>query len=82
MSTDIEQKIITIVCDQMAASPEQRKNITRQTKLVALGAEDIDLTEIAMRLEEEFTITLDDSKKAVTIGDFVDAVKEKLDAKR
>lgn len=72
MST--EEQIIAIVSDEMGEEPGK---VMIDSRLVEdLGADSLDIAEIAMRCEEEFNIeTLEDDQDSLrTVGDLVDLV--------
>ena len=54
-----------------------REQIMPEAKIVAdLGADSLDMVEIAMKAEEEFSLTLpdDEAEKIVTVDDLYEAV--------
>jgi acyl carrier protein len=64
-----------LICEQFVVDPEA---VTRETSFVDdLGADSLDIVELTMALEEEFSLSEvsdDDLKKIVTVGDLVDYV--------
>ena len=69
------EKIQQLICEQFVVEPE---TVTMETSFVDdLGADSLDVVEITMALEEEFSLSEvsdDDLKKIVTVGDLVDYV--------
>ena len=68
---DIEQKVREIIAEQLGISDEE---ITKEsTFLDDLGADSLDIVELLMALEEEFTIEIpdEDAEKMHTVGDVV-----------
>ena len=64
-----------MICEQFVVEPE---TVTMETSFVDdLGADSLDVVELTMALEEEFSLSEvsdDDLKKIVTVGDLVDYV--------
>ncbi len=59
----------------------ERQQLRPEARIMAdLGADSLDMVEIAMRAEEEFNVTLpdDDAEKIVTMEDLYDAVGKLL----
>lgn len=81
--TDKEMtKVQDIVMQQLQINREQ---ITPDARLMAdLGADSLDMVEIAMKAEEEFGLTLPDeeAEKIVTVDDLYEAVGEHLSRTR
>ncbi len=73
--TDKEMaKVQDIVMNQLQISREQ---VTPDARIMAdLGADSLDMVEIAMKTEEEFNLTLpdDEAEKIVTVDDLYEAV--------
>ena len=69
------EKIQQLICEQFVVEPE---TVTMETSFVDdLGADSLDVVELTMALEEEFSLSEvsdDDLKKIVTVGDRVDYV--------
>lgn len=69
------EKIQQLICEQFVVEPE---TVTMETSFVDdLGADSLDVVELTMVLEEEFSLSEvsdDDLKKIVTVGDLVDYV--------
>ena len=67
-------KVQDILMHQLQINREQ---ITPEARIVAdLGADSLDMVEIAMKAEEEFNFTLpdDEAEKIVTVDDLYEAV--------
>ena len=77
--TDTEtRKVQDILMQQLQIS---RAQITPEARIMAdLGADSLDMVEIAMKAEEEFNVTLpdDDAEKIVTVEDLYEAVGKLL----
>jgi acyl carrier protein len=73
--TDTETtKVQDILIDQLHINREQ---IKPEARIMAdLGADSLDMVEIAMKAEEEFSLTLPDeeAEKIVTVDDLYEAV--------
>lgn len=69
------EKIQRLICEQFVIEPEQ---VTRETSFVDdLGADSLDIVELTMAIEEEFSlpeVSDDELRQIVTIGDLVDYV--------
>ena len=71
-------KVQDILMDQLHV---RRDQITPEAKIFAdLQADSLDIVEIAMKAEEEFSLTLpdDDAEKIVTVDDLYEAVGKLL----
>ncbi len=71
MSSDINSKVIEVVCEQMGVSADK---VSVETSFVNdLGADSLDTVELVMELEEKFDITIpdEDAEKIQTVGDAV-----------
>ena len=67
-------KVQDILIDQLHINRDQ---ITPEARIMAdLGADSLDIVEIAMKAEEEFNLTLpdDEAEKIVTVDDLYEAV--------
>ncbi len=69
------ERIQKLICEQFLVEPE---TVTLETTFVDdLGADSLDVVELTMALEEEFSlpeISDDELKKIATVGDLVDYV--------
>ena len=81
--TDTEMtKVQDILIHQLGITREQ---VAPEARLMAdLGADSLDMVEIAMKAEEEFGLTLPDeeAEKIVTVDDLYEAVGKLLGRKR
>ena len=71
-------KVRDILMHQLQVNRDQ---ITPEAEIMAdLGADSLDMVEIAMKAEEEFNLTLldDDAEKIVTVEDLYEAVGKLL----
>ena len=78
MSASIEERVKTIICDQLGKEAEK---VTLSASFIDdLGADSLDIVELVMAIEEEFDIEIPDSdaEKVVTVGDVVDYIKENV----
>ena len=78
MSTDIEQKVKSIIMEQLGVSEEEVK--PDASFVDDLGADSLDLVELVMALEEEFgqEIPDEDAEKIATVKNAIDYVTENL----
>lgn len=71
----IFEKIRNLICEQFLVEPE---TVTPETTFVDdLGADSLDVVELTMALEEEFSlpeISDEELKKITTVGDLVEYV--------
>ena len=51
------------------------EDITNETKFSDLGIDSLDLAELAMNLEDEFSITLEMTSDIATVGDLVKKIE-------
>ena len=76
-------RIVTIIVEHIGLSQSRAEEITRDNKIIDdLGADSLDVIEIAMAIEEEFDINISDEKlhAIVTIQDAVKLVESELAA--
>lgn len=73
----IFEKVKAIICEQFDVDPE---NITEDTSFIDdLGADSLDVVELAMTMEDEFglpELTEDDVKNIHTVGELVDFINK------
>ncbi|MEG0320717.1 MAG: acyl carrier protein [Oscillospiraceae bacterium] len=76
----IQEKLIAMIAEQFGVEPE---TVTLETSFEGdLGADSIDLVELSMALEEEFSVDEmdeDDVATISTVGDLLKYVQAKLD---
>ena len=78
MATDksnIRDKVIDIVCEQMGAS---REKVTNETSFINdLGADSLDTVELVMEFEDEFDLNIpdEDAEKIQTVGDAISYIE-------
>ena len=78
MSENIEEKVITIIKSQLSGK-ENINDISLSTDISSdLEADSLDVVELVMALEEEFSIDISDDsvEKLKTVGDVVKHVQE------
>ncbi len=75
----IFEKVQELLAEQLSCDPDE---ITMDSELKEeLGADSLDAVELAMALEEEYDIELQDEDldRFKTVGDIVEFLREKLD---
>ena len=78
MSASVEERVRTIICDQLAVEPEK---VTLTASFIDdLGADSLDIVELVMTMEDKFGIKISDEEAAgiKTVGDAVDFVMGRL----
>lgn len=73
----VERKVREIVAEQLGISVEE---ISRESTFVDdLGADSLDIVELIMALEEEFSLEIpdEDAEKMRTVGDVADYLESK-----
>ena len=73
----IEDKVKDIIVEQLGVTPEQVTATASFTE--DLGADSLDVVELVMAFEEEFSIEIpdEDTEKLHTVGDVVKYIEEK-----
>jgi acyl carrier protein len=75
MEIMVFERIQKLICEQFVVDPE---TVTMDTAFVDdLGADSLDVVELTMALEEEFSlpeVSDDELKKLLTVGDLVEYV--------
>lgn len=77
----VEERVIEIVCENLAVSKEQ---VNRNTSFIDdIGADSLDIVELVMELEEEFEITIpdDQAEKIKTVGEAIDYIQKEIEKK-
>ncbi len=80
-SKDIEEKVISIVADQMAV---EKSEINRDTNFVNdLNADSLDTVELVMEFEDEFDTSIPDeeAEKIQTVGQAIDYISSHIENK-
>ena len=70
-SSNVRDRVIEIVCEQMGASKEK---VTEATSFINdLGADSLDTAELVMEFEDEFDLNIpdEDAEKIQTVGDAI-----------
>jgi acyl carrier protein len=77
MSASVEERVRTIICDQLAV--EQEKVVTTASFIDDLGADSLDIVELVMTMEEEFDLDIpdEDAEKMKTVDDVVKYITSK-----
>jgi acyl carrier protein len=73
----IEKKVEEIIVEQLGVNPEQ---VTPQASFIEdLGADSLDIVELVMAFEEEFSVEVPDeeAEKLHTVDDVVKYIKDK-----
>jgi acyl carrier protein len=69
----IEEKVKDIIVEQLGVNPEQ---VTPQASFIEdLGADSLDIVELVMAFEEEFSV--EDAEKLQTVGDVIKYIEER-----
>ena len=77
-SEEIFEKVKRIIMEQLGVA---ETIVTSEASFVDdLGADSLDIVELVMAIEEEFSIEIPDAdaEKVVTVGDVVDYIKENV----
>lgn len=77
MSTSVEERVRTIICDQLAVETDK---VTAAASFIDdLGADSLDIVELVMTMEEEFDMDIpdEDAEKMKTVGDVVKYITSK-----
>ena len=77
MASELEEKVIQLVMEQLDVTREQCK--LEASFIDDLGADSLDLVELIMEMEEKFGVEIADEEleKIRTIQDVVDFIKKK-----
>ena len=74
---EVQEKVISIVCEQMGVS---REKVQPNTSFVNdLGADSLDTVELVMEFEDAFDLSIpdEDAEKILTVGDAITYVSGK-----
>jgi acyl carrier protein len=77
----IEEKVKDIIVEQLGVNPEQ---VTPQASFIEdLGADSLDIVELVMAFEEEFSVEVpdEDAEKLQTVGDVINYIKQRAKPK-
>ncbi len=69
------EKVSQIIADKINCDAS---TLTTDTKFADLGIDSLDVTELVMNIEDEFSIELEVDSSLVSIGDLVNLVESKL----
>jgi acyl carrier protein len=77
MSASVEERVRTIICDQLAVEPD--KVAPAASFIDDLGADSLDIVELVMTMEEEFDLDIpdEDAEKMKTVGDVIKYIASK-----
>jgi len=77
MTVSTEERVRSIICDQLAVEPDK---VTLTASFIDdLGADSLDIVELVMTMEEEFDLDIPDeeAEKLKTVGDVVKYITSK-----
>ncbi len=78
MEKSVERRVIEIIVEQLGVSAEE---VTLEASFIDdLGADSLDLVELIMAMEEEFSIEIsdEDAEKIQTVQDVVNYINEHM----
>ncbi len=81
MDTNVRDRVIEIVCEQMGQSKDK---VTEETSFINdLGADSLDTVELVMELEDEFDLSIPDesAEKIKTVGDAIKHIQKAVNEK-
>jgi len=76
MAGSIEDRVKEIICEQLGVSAEE---VTPQASFIEdLGADSLDLVELVMALEEEYSVEIsdEDAEKIRTVNDVLEYINK------
>ena len=82
MGTNVKDRVIEIVCEQMGQSKDK---VNLETSFINdLGADSLDTVELVMELEDEFDLSIPDesAEKIKTVGNAVTYIEEAVNKKK
>ena len=77
----IEQRVKDIIVEQLGVNADQ---VTPEAKFIEdLGADSLDIVELVMAFEEEFSVEVpdEDAEKLQTVGDVIKYIQERAKPK-
>lgn len=80
MSQDIKERVVKVTVEQLGVKPEEVVDTASFQE--DLGADSLDVVELVMALEEEFSIDIPDEEvgEIKTVGDAVNYISKKSTA--
>ena len=78
MEKTVERRVIEIIVEQLGVSEEE---VTLEASFIDdLGADSLDLVELIMAMEEEFSLEIsdEDAEKILTVQDVVNYINEHI----
>jgi acyl carrier protein len=80
MSQDIQERVVKVTVEQLGVKPEEV--VDSASFQEDLGADSLDVVELVMALEEEFSIDIPDEEvgEIKTVGDAVNYISKKSTA--
>ena len=78
MEKSVERRVIEIIVEQLGVSEEE---VTLEASFIDdLGADSLDLVELIMAMEEEFSVEIsdEDAEKIQTVQDVVNYINEHM----
>ena len=82
MSSHVETRLKEIICERLEVASEQ---ITSDASLTSdLGADSLDLVDLAMSVEEAFSLRIHerDYERLIRIGDAIEYITSRLNAEQ
>ncbi len=69
------EKVSALIAEKISCDAA---TLTKETKFADLGIDSLDVTELVMNIEDEFSIEVEVDSSLATIGDLVTLVESKL----
>ncbi len=82
MAAPVFERVKAIVADELSVEPDE---VTPQSKFVEdLGADSLDVVELVMRLEDEFSLEIPDeeAEKISTVGEAAKYIESHAEARK